>query len=54
MSKTPYMVGPEPGDLDDEGFLVGIMFERIGICSECGLEATQEQVCLEGTLEPIT
>lgn len=44
---------PEPGDLDDDGYVIGLGYVRLGICSECGEEGTQDQVCPDGVLEPI-
>lgn len=52
MSKAHFLE-PEPGDMDEDGYMIGSDGKRYGHCSECGKEVTQEQVCPDGALEPI-
>lgn len=45
---------PEPGDLDDEGYFIGENGDRIGICDDCGAEASRSNGCCSNSIAPIT
>lgn len=48
MRECPSPSEPEPGDIDEEGFMLGPNYEQIGQCNHCGEEAILGEECCDG------